>query len=141
MQGERKKETPRPVVGGVLVLPKHVRMCGRVKRCEGGQRSRALPVESRVFSGLRVSIQSLLNQPPWEPINLSAAVILITRTSVLSITDVHTQSGIYSPFAVPLPEALHRSQSPDDSIVRGMTIYISCTLKHKTNEMLAGRQI
>lgn len=120
---ERKEETPRPVVGRVLALPKRVRMCGLVKRCEGGQRSRALPIESRVFSGLRVSIQSLLKQPPWEPINLSAAHISITRANVLSITDEHTQSGIYSPFAVwPLPEAPHRSPSPDDSVVRGMTI-------------------
>lgn len=56
---------------------KNVRMCRRMRRCEDGERERAWPIESRVFLGLKVSLQSLLMQSPWEPINLSAAALSI----------------------------------------------------------------
>lgn len=56
---------------------KNVRMCRRMRRCEAGERERAWPIESRVFSGSKVSLQSLLMQSPWEPINLSAAALSI----------------------------------------------------------------
>lgn len=63
---------------------------------EDGERPRL--IESRVFSGLKVSIQSLLKQSPWEPINLSAAAISIRRGHTLasSLTHMHAQCSIYS---------------------------------------------
>ena len=35
------------------------------------------PIECGVFSGSKVSLQSLLMRSPWEPINLNASAILI----------------------------------------------------------------
>lgn len=70
---------------------KKVRMC---RRCEEGERERAWPIESRVFSGSKVSLQSLLMQSPWEPFNLVAAAISIRRGHLW--THLHTHTRILS---------------------------------------------
>lgn len=95
-----------PIIGWVFVfsfLPttvgqeKHVRMCGQGRRCEDEERERARPIESGVFSGLKVSLQSLLKQRPWEPINLSATAISIRRGRTLTfcLTHMHTHNTAF----------------------------------------------
>lgn len=85
-------------------IKKNVRMCRRARRCEGGESERAWPIESRVFSGSKVSLQSLLMQSPWEPINLSAAAISIRRghtlrhTLGLVPTHTHTHNKAFIQF-------------------------------------------
>lgn len=69
---------------------KRVRMCRRVRRCEEGERERAWPIENRVFSGSKVSLQSLLMQSPWEPFNLVAAAISIRRGHLWTHLHTHT---------------------------------------------------
>ena len=75
-------------------------MCGRMRRYEHVYRERAWSIESSVFSGSKVSLQSLLMQSPWEPISvpLQYRSLVGTRTlgHTLAFFLTHTQYSIHS---------------------------------------------